>query len=276
MGIRKFKKKMRKFLEPRPLSAMRLGASYSVWNGEELLESSLRSIRPMVDYINVVWQRLSWHGNEANPSLEKTLNDLLAKGLIDKLIYFEPNLSHEPSRNETRKRNVGLVDCQKNDCTHFITMDIDEFFEEKPFIEAKKFIIDHNITHSACNMLMYVNPFVRSRNYAQHGASFIYRVDNNQKLIRSASEVTPWILDPTQKIPIKWNSRIFFFANVVQHHYYLFRKDLNSKVSNCGMSEEKSRQYFDDAMNTIDSVKNTLDENSFLPAENIFGLPATL
>ena len=40
----------------------KLGVSYSVWDGEEMLEFAIRSIRSEVDYVNVVWQKLSWFG----------------------------------------------------------------------------------------------------------------------------------------------------------------------------------------------------------------------
>ena len=50
-------------------SKAKLGISYSVWDGEELLEASIKSVRENADYINVVWQRKSWHGADCNLSL---------------------------------------------------------------------------------------------------------------------------------------------------------------------------------------------------------------
>ena len=46
----------------KPFKNPKLGISYSVWDGEELLEQSIKQIRPVADYINVVWQKLSWYG----------------------------------------------------------------------------------------------------------------------------------------------------------------------------------------------------------------------
>ena len=38
----------------------KLGVSYNLFNGEELLEASIKSIRQNVDYINVIYQEYSW------------------------------------------------------------------------------------------------------------------------------------------------------------------------------------------------------------------------
>ena len=38
---------------------MKIGVSYNLFDGEELLESSIKSIRKNVDYISVVYQTIS-------------------------------------------------------------------------------------------------------------------------------------------------------------------------------------------------------------------------
>ena len=43
---------------------MKLGVSYNVFDGEELLESSIKSIRDNVDHISVVYQTISNFGND--------------------------------------------------------------------------------------------------------------------------------------------------------------------------------------------------------------------
>ena len=47
----------------------KLGISYSVWDGEELLEASIKSVRENADYINVVWQKKSWYGIDCDENL---------------------------------------------------------------------------------------------------------------------------------------------------------------------------------------------------------------
>ena len=56
---------------------MKLGVSYNIFDGEELLENSIKSIRENVDYISVVYQEVSNFGNPCDENLIPLLNDLL-------------------------------------------------------------------------------------------------------------------------------------------------------------------------------------------------------
>ena len=77
----------------------KLGVSYNLFCGEELLRSSIMSIRNQVDYINVVWQEYSWTGERADEKLLVLLNELIAEGLIQKIIKFEFAISHRADKN---------------------------------------------------------------------------------------------------------------------------------------------------------------------------------
>ena len=54
---------------------MKISASYNVFDGEELLEKSISSIRDSVDFISVVYQTISNFGNNCSPDLEDILHD---------------------------------------------------------------------------------------------------------------------------------------------------------------------------------------------------------
>lgn len=226
---------------PRKVKAFRnpkLGISYSVWDGEELLEQSIRQIRPVADYINVVWQRVSWHGNMCNDDLEHTLSRLKAKGLIDELIFFQPDLNLNPTQNEINKRNVGLRAAQKTGCTHFMTMDTDEFYETEKFRAAYNDIIDRNLSHTVCNIVAYVTPTLRYRDYETFFVPFIHRIDKNERFTFDAfhNEV-PCLCDPTRKIRLKKTSRFCFLGNIVMHHMTHVRKNIVKKVENSSTNQ---------------------------------------
>ena len=51
---------------------MKLGVAYNVFDGEELLEYSIKSIKAFVDFIVVVAQETSNYGN-TKPNLRNTL-----------------------------------------------------------------------------------------------------------------------------------------------------------------------------------------------------------
>jgi hypothetical protein len=67
---------------------MKLGVSYIIFDGVELLESSILQIRNQVDWISVIYQDRSWFGDRAPASIKVELNRLVSKGLIDELIPF--------------------------------------------------------------------------------------------------------------------------------------------------------------------------------------------
>jgi hypothetical protein len=51
----------------------KLGAAYNVFDGEELLWRSIESIRPVVQFVAVVYQTTSNFGDAAGPELVTTL-----------------------------------------------------------------------------------------------------------------------------------------------------------------------------------------------------------
>lgn len=53
---------------------MKVGISYNLFDGEELLESSIKSIRDNVDYISVVYQTVSNFGNPCSEDLVTLLS----------------------------------------------------------------------------------------------------------------------------------------------------------------------------------------------------------
>ena len=48
---------------------MKLGVSYNLFDGEELLEGSIKQIRSEVDYISVVYQEVSNFGESCDKNL---------------------------------------------------------------------------------------------------------------------------------------------------------------------------------------------------------------
>lgn len=74
------KAEMEEWVYTRRKNSAKWGVAYSVYDGEELLEASIRTIRPYVDYVIVVWQRVSWYGTPARDSLLPLLEELRGKG----------------------------------------------------------------------------------------------------------------------------------------------------------------------------------------------------
>lgn len=222
----------------KPFKNPKLGVSYSVWDGEELLEQSIKQIRATADYINVVWQKLSWYGKPCNPGLEKFLLKLKQRGLIDELIFFEPDLDANPGYNELNKRNVGLCAARRAGCTHFMTMDTDEFYDPTQFRAAYDDIIKRNLTHTCCNIVSYITPTVRFVDCETYFVPFIHTINNGEVLASGAFYGgIPCLVDPTRRIKLRKNSRFCFLGTIIMHHMHYVRKDVHSKLMNSTTSQ---------------------------------------
>jgi hypothetical protein len=273
---------------PKPFTKkMKLGASYSVFDGEELLEFSIKQIRPYVDYITVVWQDISWRGNPAKIDLHSFLLNLQKQGLVDKLIYFKPNLKLQPSRNEINKRNIGLQDAKKNNCTHFMTMDCDEFYVPEEFKTAKELIAKNGITHSFVYMVDYAGVNVRFKNYnTGMFCPFIYKIGFFAKFKNKYNgffNCIPCVVDSTRKIPIKKTSSISIVPNLTLHHFPLVRKSvegyfkkldnssINTSSANIDPFKAKFNKEFFDMVAQIEETKISNDPN-LIYVKNMFDI----
>ena len=138
---------------------MKLAAIYNVWDGLELLEHSIKSIRNQVDVVIVVWQQWSNWG-EKNPDTWNHVERLQDSGLMDYRINMEPDPGRMSTQYamkfETAKRQAGIDKAVELGCTHFIGMDADEFYKEEEFAYGKKYIAQlHKQYHFAVPIRVY-------------------------------------------------------------------------------------------------------------------------
>lgn len=219
------------------MKKIKLGVTYNLFNGEELLEASIKCIRNDVDYINVVWQEYSWTLEKANPKLEKHLNNLKNKGLIDRVIKFEfdVNKSQNFVRLRRKKGNLGLKDLRINHCTHFMMMDTDEFYRKEEFKKAKKFIVENKITHSACPIYDYrILPCYRMADVRDYSVGFIYKFTIFSRVIaRQEINNNPCRIDLFRTVPyIPFINKFFYLTDIVMHHMTGVRLDYDNKMRN--------------------------------------------
>lgn len=235
-----------------------------------MLEHAIRSIRSEVDYVNVVWQSVSWFGNLAAPSLEQDLLELKEKGLIDELIFFQPDLSAKPDVNESHKRNIGLNAARKAGCTHFITLDTDELFDSEEFKKAKKIIYEHNLTHTACNIITYITPTLRELDFAEFAVPFIHKIANGEQLVLNADGV--WYTDPTRKIPLGQKSRPYLLSIIKMHHFPYIRKDMKNKLYNSSacLSEEHTQKLKEKYLDL--NIQKGIQDGILVPCKDKFSL----
>ncbi len=247
------------------------GVSYSVFNGYELLEQSILSIKDSVDYINIVYQDVSYKGKPCDPELIPFLNSLLERKLVDELIFYK-------GASEIKKRNLGLKAAKKANVNYFMTMDCDEFFIKEEFESAKRFIVAHNITHSYTPIIHYhIKPTVRSLVHSYY-LPFFAKINAFSKMKRP-TRITPCYCDPTRVVSylqlklfdiyfLRFD-RQYVFNDINMHHMTTIRKDLFSKIS----KEEYENKYLP-FINKIKAAedKNMVINDDFMIVPNIFNI----
>lgn len=209
---------------------MTVGVSYSFFDSEELLSFSVDSIREKVDYVNVVFQEVSNHGNKATNEAKELLLSLYKDKKVDDIIIYNPNLSISPSINELNKRNLGLYKARERGLSHFMCMDADEFYDTNEFLNAKEQIIKNDYDATVCTILNYFKePTIRFDKIDNYYVPFIYKIRNNTEFILNCP--FPVLADPTRKMPAQ-NFYAFKEEEVVMHHFSYVRKNILNKLTN--------------------------------------------
>ena len=245
---------------------MKLAAIYNVFDGEEILQSSIDSIRKNVDAVIVVFQQQSNFGINHIIDLYQFLNHL--KG-IDYLIEYKPDLSNPAYVNEITKRVIGYQKAKSLDYTHFLYLDCDELYDEKQFVEAKLFIEKNDIDSSIC---MYRN-FYKFENLEIQDESFyvpfIHKIKNNQIF---GNVNYPVLVDFTRKCGPNNTVKIFNLEEICMKHLSWIRKDIKTKLLN-----SSSRHVFDNIIEDIVSYFETFSiQDKLVKLNNGLILPEKL
>ena len=231
---------------------MRLGVAYNIFDGEEMLIHSLRNLRPMVDFICVVYQTTSNFGN-TNENLEPTLEKYKSEGLIDKLFKYEPKIT------KYEKRNLGLKICRVNGCDSFMTIDCDELYDPKEFNWAKEdFEVGGYDTSFTQMRTYYKNPIYEVNPPENYYCPLFYRIKPDTSFTFAFANPYPVNIDPTRRVNAGY-SRIYQRDEIEMYHYAYVRHNLKSKVTNTSAQmDEISKQqvcfHFDTFRNEKDGA----------------------
>lgn len=227
-----------------------IGASYSVFDGVELLRRSVEVLRECgVDYINVIWQKVSYFGQAAEAGTDSHLQDLLRCRLVDELHLYMPKYSGYPvftsyatrlaKQDEVAKRNFGLRLARHAGCSHFLTVDADEFYVPKQFRAAVDFITGNQIDCSAAHILYYhLKPtHVLMGMGDEYVVPFLYDIRKwpDRWLTYNCSTFPIPQSDPTRRLATDPDTRrfhLFPHTELEMHHMHTIRSDLRKKYIN--------------------------------------------
>lgn len=199
---------------------MKIAAIYSVWDGVELLQSSIDSIRKHVDLIIVVWQKQSNWGEELD-GLEEELSKITG---IDELIKFTPYIASERLNgviNETNKRGIGYTAAKALGATHYMHIDCDEMHVPDTFNKAIDYLCS-GYESTYCLIDEYLTPIHKI------GTSGLFVPFITDIAVKSGvRSLYPVLVDPTRK-PETRNA----ICVGTMHHYTFVRKDIERKLKN--------------------------------------------
>lgn len=246
------------------------GVSYSVFDGLELLEQSIKSIRQEVDYVNLVWQDISWNGRPSSEDVGAFVQKMKNKGLADEIIKFTPDISLKAARNEEIKRNIGLEAAKKIGCDYFMTMDCDEFYMQNEMREAKRFILKHNITHSYCCFVCYgLKPTIRLVEPSNYAVHFFCKINEDSRLGSGfgKNENRVAVVDKSRELSDFYGAKYYFLQNVKMHHMSFVRRSFSEKFycSSC-----QDLKYVDGK--TIEKIKQSLSNALSVDVPNVFDI----
>lgn len=246
---------------------MRLGISYNLFDGEELLEGSIKQIRKQVDYVSVVYQTVSNFGNPCNTNLVPLLERLKSEGLVDELFEYTPKINKGGHSNEIQKRNIGLALSQGAGCTHHMSMDSDEYYLVPEFESIKKIIEEGDYDSSFCQMQTYYKSWEFSLNPPEeYYVSLIFKIKPDSSYVLGAP--APVLVDPTRRMSPSNKPLILTREQIQMHHGSYIRDNIRTKLTNSSASGNFNKD--------IDRITNHYNNWKYPDKVLWGGVPSTL
>ena len=208
---------------------MKLGLVINVFEGTEHLEPILAELRDCVDWVCVLWQKVSYFGNPLADEDREELHRLHDTDLVDDFVEFFPDLSKAPTEQERDKRNQGVDAAAGQGMSHVLVIDSDEYYLEEQVLKAKGHIQERGFNATYCTYVNYYKDFSHQLDYGQaFFVPFIHEVGVHYKAGKG-----PGPVDPTRTLVDKGIKTAALPAWLVQmHHAAWIRKDIQKKLAN--------------------------------------------
>ena len=240
----------------------KLGLGIVCFEGSELIKSITAEIRSEVDYIMVCLQQKSYHGQPIDQFDIDEIEMCKRAGLVDEIIYYEPDLSYLETPNfdpkiprllETEKRNMMIDHLESVGCSHDIIIDSDEFYEYNQFKKAKQCFNDDPDVHvSYCQYINFYRDTMHYMlwpwdSYVPFIADIKYRFVYERGTFNKPSDPTRRYFIPDDDECKHFN--IFNWNTVHMNHLSWIRKDITKKLD-----AWSSKKFFDDVPNLRDKI----------------------
>ena len=229
---------------------MKLGAIYTIFNGLELLEGSIRQIENYVDKVFISWQGISNRGETTTQTPDRFIHRQR------ELLTYAPDLTLNTKENERRKFNNAIQHLKRNGFTHFILLACDHYYKPEEFIRAIEKGKDFDV--SVTSMFTYFkHPTWRLIPRETYFMPFICNIHPE-----TAVDKTPYSqahTDPSVRINTRKSFYIFKEDEIMLHHFSAVRYDIFNKYRNSASgirwTPEQLSQY-EKEFNSYDLEKN--------------------
>lgn len=237
---------------------MKFAVSYNVFDGVELLEGSIKQIRDYVDYISIVYQHVSNFGIKSNDEDYKLIEKLKNNGFIDEIYIYEPDLQINSHQNEINKRNVGYFLSKNKNMDYHMSMDCDEYYIKQDFDKLIQLYKQNNYSSGFAQMKTYYKEIdIIIDPPEEYYVSLFYKIDNKKNFV--INDDCPVLVDPTRRININNNYKIFNREEIEMHHLSYIRDNIKMKFIN-----SSARQNFKNINIVIEYYENWVYPNKAL------------
>ncbi len=225
---------------------MNLAAIYNTFDGEELLEGSIKQFYEAVDVVIIVYQTTSNYG-EYYPDVELLVQRLQKQYTKVHLLKYEPQHG-QGQYNERRKRQLGYEEAEALGCSHFLFVDNDEYYDTQQFQAAKQQISQHAYDTTACQLYTYYKkPIYRLKPIESYWVPFICTIKPGARIGRGF----PVRVDPTRGILPAQNFYSFTRQQLMMHHYSYLRHNMARKLRN-----SSARHHFGNIDHCLQQINN--------------------
>lgn len=230
---------------------MRLGVIYTVFNGLELLEGSIRQILDHVDHVVIVYQNISNRGNK-DETVEGKVMEVLTKLGREKpnkimCIPYIMNPGFTTKQNEMSKHNLGLEILRQLHCTHFMLSATDHYYPTEDFILAKAKAEQIDVDVTLTSMYTYYKyPTWQLSPIEDYYMPFICKLYHSTEYVKT---MWSYKVDPAVRVTPSKTFYLFTPDELMMHHYSMIREDIENKFNNAAASSrwgDKAKIYLDE------------------------------
>ena len=212
-------------------SLMKIGASYNTYYGLEILEKSIDSLYPIIDYINIIHQI-----EGANETKEPFINKYIINDLINK---YQCNIKYVKYNSDDKnfiinKRNIGLADIKDHNCDYIMPLDTDELYDYKELYNEVRYMAKNDIDTLYCPIKTY---YYNDKYWFidDYYVPAVYKIDDRYFI----NNKTSVLCDPERKMV----ENKYKISDIYMNHYSYILPLFTNKYKRWGRQSSNSRIY---------------------------------